>query len=82
MKMKIKEFESKIYRIEYGKNFIIEIYLMENDIVEYWIFNKLYGIKMLMYSINYKIYNKNELVEIVKGSIENYIKVYKEKYMD
>lgn len=80
--MKIKEFESKIYRIEYGKNFIIEIYLMENDIVEYWIFNKLYGIKMLMYSINYKIYNKNELVEIVKGSIENYIKVYKEKYMD
>lgn len=81
--MKIKEFESKIYRIEYGKNFIIEIYLMENDNVEYWIFNKLYGIKMLMYSFNYKIYNKNELVEIVKGSIiENYIKVYKEKYMD
>lgn len=82
IKRKEKVENVKIYRMEYKNKFIIEIDTTENDKFEFWIFNKNYGIKMLMFGINIYENHINEIIEILERNINNYVNIYKEKYMD
>lgn len=82
IKRKEKVEKCKIYRMEYKNKFIIEIDTTENDKFEFWIFNKNYGIKMLMFGINIYENHINEIIEILERNINNYVNIYKEKYMD
>lgn len=82
IKDRAKVEKCKIYKIEYKNKFIIEIDITENDKFEFWIYNKNYGIKMLMFGINFYENHINEIIEILERNINIYINIYKEKYMD
>lgn len=75
----IKEYEEKVYKIEIEEEFVVEICEKEGCI-EYWIYNKEYGIKYLMFILPMK-YDKKQVKDIIESNIEDEIIFYKERYM-
>lgn len=76
----IKEYENKVYTIEYKYNFIVEIYHFKDKIIEFWLYNKKYGVKMLISGISGNFSNE-EIHNILNANIDDAIKFYKEQYM-
>ena len=79
---KLKEETIKIKEFKRGKStYIVEIYETE-DCTEFWIYNKAYGIKTMMFGIPAKNMTDEEIMEFIDSNIEDYIISYKEDYED
>jgi hypothetical protein len=71
----------KIYR---KNNYVIEIQKSKKgtDIIEFYIYNVNYGIKLNMFALELDFDNDGEIIEMINNNIKEYIKIYKRDFED
>lgn len=80
MKDYIKKYNKTILVYEIKCNFIVEVIKDDKDNTsEFWLSNKYYGIKMLMYGLRC---DEKDYEELIFSDINSYIKDYKRLYMN
>lgn len=80
MKNYSKKYNKKILVYEIKYDFIVEVIKdYKDNISEFWLYNKDYGIKMFMYGIEC---DEKEYEQFIFSDIDCYIKGYKRLYME
>lgn len=68
-----------------GDGFIVEAEYSVNengeDVVEFWLYHKEYGIKDLMFGLPKK-YKEFDIYDVCAANLEQYKESYREEYMD
>lgn len=70
--------EIKIARYQVNDDFFIDIEEI-NGMVEFWLFNKGYGVKMYMFSLFVEVV-EDKAQTIIDNNVDMYIKNYLEEY--
>ena len=77
----MKKADVKITVYEMKDNFFVEVY-KNNDIFEFWIYHRNYGIKEFMFGIPEKYFNKGNTIEhLIKSNFERQKDFYIQEYM-
>ena len=72
---------TRTYSLSLFEGFLVEIEETESEYAAY-LYHEEYGIKMLMYGMPKEQQGKSEFMEIVEYSVDDYIEVYVDEYMD
>ena len=77
----MKKANVKITVCEMEDDFFVEVY-QNDDIIEFWIYHRNYGIKSLMFGIPEKYFNKGNTMEhLIKSNFERQKGFYIQEYM-
>ena len=77
----MKKADVKITVYEMKDDFFVEVY-KNNDIFEFWIYHRNYGIKEFMFGLPEKYFNEiNTIENLIKGNFDDYKKTYIKNYM-
>ena len=77
----MKKADVKITVYEMEDDFFVEAY-PNDDIIEFWIYHRNYGIKSFMFGIPEKYFNKGNTIEhLIKGNFTEYKSSYIQDYM-
>ena len=75
----LKEEFKGVFRLYFKDDYIVEI-TSEKESVEFWLFRNPMGIKMFMFGLVDETNSIDELIELAKIKIKEYISIYKEDY--
>lgn len=77
--MKKADVKITVYKME--DDFFVEVY-QNDDIIEFWIYHRNYGIKSFMFGIPEKYINEENSIEnLIKGNFEEQKDFYIQEYM-
>ena len=65
----------EIYRVDFVTN-------TDEQTYEAWLYNKHYGVKMLMFGVPIEAQSYNELMFLVDCNLDDYIILYSDRYED
>ena len=79
MKGEMFMLEKKVYAIEINDGFIVEVSpsIKDNELYEFYLGHKEYGIKMMMFATRA---SEDEFMRIIVENVDKYIETYEERY--